>query len=87
MKVYMLKDVEKVGMAGQVVKVSDGYAMNFLIPRKLAKKVEIKVEAGAFCVHLRRIIACGSGCVKGCFLQWVSVPDAECKPAAACILS
>lgn len=39
MKVYMLKDVEKVGMAGQVVKVSDGYAMNFLIPRKLARKV------------------------------------------------
>jgi large subunit ribosomal protein L9 len=35
----MLQDVEKVGMAGQVVKVSDGYATNFLIPRKLAKKV------------------------------------------------
>lgn len=40
MRVYMLKDVEKVGMAGQVVKVSDGYAANFLIPRKLAIKVE-----------------------------------------------
>lgn len=40
MKVYMLKDVEKVGMAGQVIKVADGYATNFLIPRKLAKKVE-----------------------------------------------
>ena len=39
MKVYMLQDVEKVGMAGQIVKVSDGYAANFLIPRKLAKKV------------------------------------------------
>lgn len=39
MKVYMLQDVEKVGMAGQVIKVSDGYASNFLIPRKLAKKV------------------------------------------------
>jgi len=39
MKVHMLKDVEKVGMAGQVISVSDGYAMNFLIPRKLAKKV------------------------------------------------
>ena len=32
----MLQDVEKVGMIGQVVKVSDGYALNFLIPRKLA---------------------------------------------------
>ncbi len=39
MQVYMLKDVEKVGMAGQVIKVSDGYASNFLIPRKLALKV------------------------------------------------
>lgn len=45
MKVYMLKDVEKVGMAGQVVKVSDGYASNFLIPRKLAKKVDAGNEA------------------------------------------
>ncbi len=35
----MLKDVEKVGMEGQVVKVSDGYAMNYLIPKKLAIKV------------------------------------------------
>ena len=39
MKVYMLKDVEKIGMAGQIIKVSDGYAMNFLIPRKLARKI------------------------------------------------
>jgi len=47
MKVYMLKDVEKVGMAGTIVKVSDGYATNFLIPRKLAKKVS-KNEEGFF---------------------------------------
>lgn len=39
MKVLMLKDVEKIGMAGQVINVSDGYAQNFLIPRKLARKV------------------------------------------------
>lgn len=39
MNVYMLKDVENVGMAGQMIKVSDGYATNFLIPRKLASKV------------------------------------------------
>jgi large subunit ribosomal protein L9 len=35
----MLKDVEKVGMEGQVVNVADGYANNFLLPRKLAIKV------------------------------------------------
>ena len=45
MKVYMLQDVEKVGMAGQVVKVTDGYATNFLIPRKLSKKVGTGYDA------------------------------------------
>ena len=39
MQVYMLKDVEKVGMVGQIINVSDGYAANFLLPRKLAVKV------------------------------------------------
>lgn len=39
MKVYMLKDVENVGMSGQIVTVSDGYGQNFLLPRKLAVRV------------------------------------------------
>ena len=39
MNVYLLKDVENVGMAGQMIKVADGYATNFLIPRKLAARV------------------------------------------------
>lgn len=39
MKVFLLKDVESVGMAGQIVSVTDGYAANFLFPRKLAQKV------------------------------------------------
>lgn len=39
MRVYLLKDVENVGMTGQIIKVSDGYATNFLIPRKIALKV------------------------------------------------
>lgn len=39
MRVYLLKDVENVGMSGQIIKVSDGYATNFLIPRKIAIKV------------------------------------------------
>ena len=39
MKVYMLKDVEKVGMAGQILNVSDGYANNYLLPKKLALKI------------------------------------------------
>lgn len=39
MKVFLLKDVEKVGMAGEVIKVADGFAQNFLLPRKLAIQV------------------------------------------------
>src|ERR1700750_1756446 len=39
MKVFLLKDVEKVGLSGEIIKVSEGYAANFLIPRKLAIEV------------------------------------------------
>ncbi len=39
MKVYLLKDVEKVGLAGEIIKVSDGFARNNLFPRKLALEV------------------------------------------------
>jgi large subunit ribosomal protein L9 len=39
MKVYLLKDVPKIGMAGEVLKVADGFGQNFLIPRKLAVEV------------------------------------------------
>jgi large subunit ribosomal protein L9 len=36
MQLIMLKDVKGVGKAGEVIKVSDGYARNLLIPKKLA---------------------------------------------------
>lgn len=35
-KVVLSKDVKGVGQAGQVKEVADGYARNFLLPRKLA---------------------------------------------------
>ena len=38
MKVILTADVEKLGIAGAVKNVADGYARNFLIPRKLAQK-------------------------------------------------
>lgn len=36
MKVILLDDVAKVGRRGEVRDVSDGYARNFLLPKKLA---------------------------------------------------
>ena len=40
MKVIMLADVKGQGKKNDVVEVSDGYAKNFLIPRKLAKAAD-----------------------------------------------
>ncbi len=36
MKVLMVKDVAKVGQKGTIKDISDGYALNFLIPQGLA---------------------------------------------------
>jgi len=38
MKVLLWHDVDKLGKRGQVVNVKEGYARNFLFPRKLASK-------------------------------------------------
>lgn len=37
MKVILNKDVKNVGKAGEVLSVKDGFARNYLIPRKLAE--------------------------------------------------
>ena len=36
MKVLLIKDVYKLGRAGDVKKVADGFGRNFLLPQKLA---------------------------------------------------
>jgi large subunit ribosomal protein L9 len=43
-KVILTKDVDKLGKSGEMKVVSDGYATNFLIPRKLA----VTAAGGAF---------------------------------------
>jgi large subunit ribosomal protein L9 len=37
-EIILLTDVEKVGERGEVVTVADGYARNFLLPRRLAER-------------------------------------------------
>ena len=46
MKVILLKDVKSLGKKGDVVNTSDGYARNYLFPRKLAE------EATANALHV-----------------------------------
>jgi large subunit ribosomal protein L9 len=36
MRIILQEDVEKLGTRGQLVEVAEGYARNFLLPRKLA---------------------------------------------------
>lgn len=39
MKIFLLKSVEKIGIAGEIIKAADGYAINYLIPNKLGVEV------------------------------------------------
>lgn len=38
MKVIMLQDVKSLGKKGELVEASDGYARNYLLPKKLARE-------------------------------------------------
>ena len=49
MKVILLQDVKGKGKKGQMIEVSDGYARNFMLPRKLA------VEATADAINTMRM--------------------------------
>ncbi len=54
MRVFLLKDVERVGIAGQIINVASGYATNFLFAQKLA--VEITPDNEAQFLHKVRTV-------------------------------
>ena len=62
MKVILNQDVKGQGKKGQMVNVSDGYARNFLLPRKLAKEAtaaamsDVKAKESARAHHKREEI-------------------------------
>ena len=47
MKLVLNTDVKSLGERGDVVDVSDGYARNYLLPRKLASKATAASIAAA----------------------------------------
>ena len=49
MQIILLESIERVGKAGEIVAVKDGYANNFLLPKKFAivanKKNKLDLES------------------------------------------
>ena len=43
MEVVLLEDVKALGKKGQIVKVNDGYARNFILPKKLGIEATSKI--------------------------------------------
>lgn len=62
MKVVLLQDVKSLGKKDEVVNVSDGYARNFLFPKKLAREAttaalnDVKTKEDAKAHHKREEI-------------------------------
>lgn len=53
MKVVLQKDIKEIGRIGDLISVSEGYARNFLFPKKLAvEATETKVKEWE---HLKRV--------------------------------
>jgi large subunit ribosomal protein L9 len=81
MKVLLLKDVYKLGRAGDVKRVADGFGRNFLLPQNLAvlatpgalKKVEvIRAKATSRRAALNEEMASVAEVLKGAFVTFAN---------------
>ena len=43
MKIYLLKDVPSLGNKGEIKNVADGYAINYLFPKKIAQRANLNI--------------------------------------------
>ena len=58
MEIVLLEDVKALGKKGQIVKVNDGYARNFILPKKLGVEATRK--------ELKRSETSEGKCREGC---------------------
>ena len=60
MQIILLESIDRVGKAGEIVAVKDGYANNFLLPKKLAivanKKNKLDLESKLDAISLKNDI-------------------------------
>ena len=56
MKVILLEDVKALGKKGEIVNVSDGYARNMILPKKLG--LEATPKNIWLCFHKRNFRSC-----------------------------
>lgn len=43
MKIYLLQDIPNLGKKGEIKNVADGYALNYLLPKKIAKRSDLSI--------------------------------------------
>lgn len=43
MDVILLEDVKTLGKKGQIVKINDGYARNYVLPKKLGIEQQLRI--------------------------------------------
>lgn len=54
MKLILLQNIKNIGKAGDIKDVSDGYARNFLLPKKLAEAATTSTIAKAQAANVRK---------------------------------